>query len=180
MARGAAARRYAKALFELARDADRVVPVRDELDTLGGLLDEHEELASVLLQPLHPASQRRGVLNGLLERMNASELLRHFLAFLIDQRRLLDLEAIRGEYARLADEAAGKKKALVVAARPLRDEQVDRLRSALSARTGQDLELEVEIDPKLLGGVVAKVGDLVFDGSLRTQLEQLRGALADG
>ena len=68
-------------------------------------------------------------------------------------------------------------RAEVVSAAPLRDEQLARLRDALAARVGRQLDLEVRVDPELLGGVVAKVGDLLFDGSLRTQLRQLRAGL---
>ena len=72
---------------------------------------------------------------------------------------------------------AGITKATVVSAAPLHEAARDRLASALSRRTGKQVELEVTVDPELLGGVVAKVGDLVFDGSLRTQLGQLRANL---
>ena len=68
----------------------------------------------------------------------------------------------------------------IVSASPLRDEQRERLRRALSARTGQQVEFEESVDPSLLGGAVATVGGLVFDGSLRTQLEQLRASLTKG
>ncbi len=179
MAGRAAARRYARALFQLARDGDQVSAVSGELASLKRALDESSELQSVLLQPLHPASQRRAVLSAVAESMNASTLLRSFYSFLIDQRRLVDLDAIVEEYERLAAEQAGVTQAEIVSARPLSDAQRDRLTRALSQRTGQQLELEVSVDPDLLGGVVAKVGDLVFDGSLRTQLQQLKAGLAN-
>lgn len=177
MPRGAASRRYAKALFELARDDGRVEEVGGELEALGRLLDEEPRLRDVLLQPIHPAGERRRVLEAVGERLEASPLVQHFYSFLIDQRRLVDFDGIREEYARLAVEAAGVTKARLLAARPLRDEQRERLRAALSARVGRELELEVEVDPQLLGGVVAQIGDLVFDGSLRTHLAQLRANL---
>jgi F-type H+-transporting ATPase subunit delta len=73
--------------------------------------------------------------------------------------------------------AAGLITAEVVAASPLDDRRRDRLRRALSERTGQEVRLQIEVDPSLIGGAIAKVGDLVFDGSLRTQLGQLRATL---
>lgn len=180
MAQRAAARRYAKALFQLAQEGGQVDGVRGELDGLASVLEESAELRSVLLQPLHPATQRRAVLEAVAQQIDASQLLRSFYSFLIDQRRLVDLDAIREEYARLAEDAAGVTHAQVVSARPLRDDQRERLKRALSTRTGKQLEIEVSVDPDLLGGVVAKVGDTVFDGSLRTQLEQLRAGLNRG
>ena len=177
MASVAAARRYARALFALARDEDRVSPVRDELGTLAGLLDAHPELRHALFRPVHPAAQRKAALAALAERLGSSVLLRHFLQYLIDQRRLIDFSGIRAEYERLADEAAGRVHAELSSAAPLADAQVERLRRALAQRSGRDVAIRVAVDPKLLGGVVAKLGDLVFDGSLRTQLAQLRASL---
>jgi F-type H+-transporting ATPase subunit delta len=78
---------------------------------------------------------------------------------------------------RLADEAAGRAKARVRTAQPLSAEQQQRLARALAARAGRAVELEVEVDPTLVGGLVAQLGDTVYDGSLQTQLAQLRSAL---
>ena len=134
----------------------------------------------MLLQPLHPVAERRKVLEAVAERMGAGSLLRHFYQVLIDHRRLVDLEAIRAEFARLADEQAGVRRAQVRTARPLTDGQLERLRRALAARLGHEVQIEVEVDPDLLGGLVAQVGDLLLDGSVRTQLRQLRASLASG
>jgi F-type H+-transporting ATPase subunit delta len=180
MAKGAAGRRYAKALFQLASEAGQVAQVRSELDALAALLVENAELAGVLLQPLRPVAERRKVLEAVAARLGAGVLLRQFYQVLIAHRRLVDVEAIRAEFARLADEQAGLRRAQVRTARPLSEAQVERLRRALAARVGQEVQLEVEVDPELLGGVVAQVGDLVLDGSVRTQLRQLRASLASG
>ncbi|TFG91464.1 MAG: ATP synthase F1 subunit delta, partial [Myxococcales bacterium] len=95
-------------------------------------------------------------------------------------RRVVELDAIRTAYGALADEAAGRMRARVVSASPLSDAQRERLRRALAERTGSQLELDIEVDASLLGGAVATVGGLVFDGSLRTQLDQLRSTLMRG
>jgi F-type H+-transporting ATPase subunit delta len=180
-ARGSAASlRYAKALFSLARDDGRVDAVRAEFDRLVEAMRAVPGLREVVVQPLYPAAERRAALRAVGERLGFSPLLQKFCAFLIDQRRTRDLEAIRDEYVRLAEEAAGRVRGEVVAAAPLSDAQLDRLRNALARRTGQQVELSVRVDPALLGGAVARIGDLVFDGSLRTQLVQLRASLTGG
>ncbi len=176
----AAARRYARALFSLAREAQRVPEIRRETEQMAGLLAESPELARALLSPLHPLAERRALLRALGARLGSSALVSNFLAFLVDQRRLIHFAVIAEEYARLADAAAGRARAAVVSAAPLRDEQRERLRRALAQRTGQEIELEVRVDPSLLGGAVATVGGLVFDGSLRQQLTQLRTTLTRG
>ena len=177
MARGAGAQRYAKALFQLAKEEGRAVELRQELGAFAELMASEQPLRDVLLQPLHPVAQRRALLQAVAERLGLSPVLRSFFSFLIDQRRLVDFDTIRHEYGRLADEEMGISKARVRTASPLREEQLARLQQALSTRTGRQVELEVEVDEDLLGGVVAQVGDLVFDGSLRSQLEQLRANL---
>jgi F-type H+-transporting ATPase subunit delta len=177
MARGAAARRYAKALYALAREEGRPDDVRAELGRLKALLEANAELHDVLMQPIHPAAERRAVLARVSERLGSSPLLERFYGFLIRQRRLVDFDAIVREYERLADAEAGVTQAQVRSASPLRDEQLERVRRALAARTGRQVTLHVEVDPALIGGVVAQVGDLVFDGSLRAQLEHLRANL---
>jgi F-type H+-transporting ATPase subunit delta len=174
----AAARRYANALFQLAEEGGRLDAIRAQLDRLAALLAENRELADVLLQPLYPVAQRRAVLGAVADRLGASPLLKRFLSYVIDRRRLVQFDAIRAEYARLADERAGKTRATVRSAGELSDEQRERLRRALSTRIGREVELAVELDATLLGGLVAQVGDVVYDGSLRTQLRQLRENLA--
>jgi F-type H+-transporting ATPase subunit delta len=176
----AAARRYARALFSLAREEDRIDAVRTELDALAELLADNTELRQAIFRPLHPGAERRAVLQAVCQRLGSSPTVRNFCAFLVDQRRVIDLEAICHGYQQLADAAAGRTHASVVTASPLRDEQRERLRRALSARTGQQVEFEESVDPSLLGGAVATVGGLVFDGSLRTQLGQLRASLTRG
>ncbi len=177
MAGAAAAGRYAKALFQLAKEQGAVTGIRTELRKLAALLDEHPELREVLLQPLHPAPQRRAVLAQVGEKLGSSPLLKSFTGFLIDQRRFVDLEAIEQAFVALADADAGLTKAVVRTASPLTDDQRARLQQALARRAGTDVELEVQIDESLLGGVVAKIGDTVYDGSLKSQLQQLRLSL---
>jgi len=174
----AAARRYANALFQLAEEGGQVDEIRAQLDALAALLERSPELAQVLMQPLYPVKERRAVMNAVAERLAAGPLLRQFWAYLIDRRRLVQFEAIRGEYGRLADERAGVVRARVRAASELTGAQRERLERALEARVGRRVALDVTVEPELLGGLVAQVGDLMFDGSLRTQLRQLGASLA--
>jgi len=172
-----AANRYAKALFSLAKDERRLSDVRKELDAIASAFEVSPELRDALLTPLHPAEERKAVLAAIARRAEVAPLLCNFLSYLIDQRRLVDFMTICDEFARLADEDAGLLTAEVSSASPLDDRRKDRLQRALSDHTGRQVRLEVEVDPELIGGAVAKVGDLVFDGSIRTQLSQLRANL---
>ncbi len=175
-----AAIRYAKALFALCRDENRVREVRTELDALASLLGDHRDLRDALLTPLHPADERKAVLNAVAERIPLSPVMRNFGNYLIDQRRLVALNAIVAEYARLADEEEGLLTAEVTSATELDTNRRERLREALSDRTGRSIRLDLKLEPDLIAGAIAKVGDLVIDGSLRTQLAQLRANLMKG
>ena len=180
MRSSAAARRYARALFALAEETGAIEQIRGEIARIAALFDADRALRDALFRPLHPVAERRAVLRSLCERLSLAPIVRNFFAYAIDQRRLVDFDAIRTEYEQLADAAAGLVKARVTAAAPLDDAQRSRLQSALAARTGRNVELEVSIDPALIAGAVATVGNVVFDGSLRTQLQQLRDTLSRG
>ena len=180
MRSSAAARRYARALFGLAEESGAVAQIRRELAGIAALFESDPALRNALFRPLHPVAERRAVLRSLCERLSLAPILRNFFAYAIDQRRLVDFDAIRAEYEQLADDAAGLVKAQVTAAAPLDGAQRERLQAALAARTGRNVELEVSVDPALIAGAVATVGNVVFDGSLRTQLSQLRDTLSRG
>jgi F-type H+-transporting ATPase subunit delta len=174
-----AASRYAKALFGLAKDEHRLSEIRAEVDALAALLTESDELRGALFMPLFPGEERKAVLRAVAER-GLSQLVTNFCSFLIDQRRMLDFAAVAEEFGRLADEEAGLLTAEVISASLLDDRRRDRLRRALSERTGREVRVEVTLEPELIGGAIAKVGDLVIDGSIRTQLSQLRANLMKG
>lgn len=177
MKSGAAARRYARALFQLAKEDQQTTQIGDQLDSLRALFDSSPELREALLTPLYPVRERRQVLRRISEAEGVSDLVTNFYSYLIDQRRLIDFPGIHEEYARLVDEESGLVTASVVTASPLDEASQDRLRRALSERTGFEVRLELDVDPSLIGGAIAKVGDLVFDGSIRAQLDQLRANL---
>ena len=177
---GTAAHRYAMALFGLAEDDHRHREVRVELENLDSLFEGSRELHDALLTPLHPASDRKAALREIADRISVSPVVQNFISYLIDQRRLIDYHVIVEAYGEFADNAEGLLTAEVISASPLDDRRKDRLRRALSERTGREVRLDIKVDPALIGGAIAKVGDLVFDGSLRTQLGQLRANLTKG
>jgi F-type H+-transporting ATPase subunit delta len=180
MKSSAAARRYARALFSLAQEDHRSREVLSELDLLAELFEMSPELREALVTPLYPVRERRAVLLAVADRIELSGIVKNFFAYLIDRRRMVDFAGIKDEFVQLVDEESGIVTAHVVTASELDERRRDRLRRALSERTGREVRLEVEVDPALIGGAVAKVGDLIFDGSIRTQLEQLRTNLTKG
>jgi F-type H+-transporting ATPase subunit delta len=173
----AVARRYGRAIFQLAVEEGRAAEVLAEVDALVALLAESAPLADVLYRPLYPLAERRAAFDAVARRMGLSATLGRFVEFLLQQHRMRDFPLIAGEMHRLADEAAGRVEAEVISAATLEPAHLERVRQALAANTGREVRVTPRVDPGLIGGIVARVGDLIFDGSIRTQLDQLRANL---
>lgn len=172
MIAGSLSRRYARAL--LAATHGDHEKVGDELRALAEVMKESEELAHTLANPAIPQSSRRKVMEGLMKKLGVSETTRVFVRLLVERDRLAALPDISRELDVMLDDKAGRVAAEVVSAFPLSKAQLKELTERLETLSGRKVELTTREDPELLGGVVAKVGDVVYDGSLRRQLERLR------
>ena len=177
---GEMARRYARALFELGDDAKARAGLLASLDGLSSEIAGSQELAKVLLTPIHPRSERKAVLGELATRLRTSAEVRAFAELLVDHNRATLLPAIRDALRALVDAEAGRVEARVSSARPLSASAQEQLRQAISRRVNSEVTLVLEVDPTLIGGIVARVGDLLLDGSIRTQLETLGTNLRKG
>ena len=176
----ALARRYARALLLLGQESDDVGALLGELDELVELTMSSEELRRVLFTPIHPRAERRGVIHELVDRLGLSREIRAFATVLVDQNRTVWLPEIRDSLRELVEQAAGRVEAQVISARPLAQEEAERLRDALSRRVNAEVRLRLEEDSSLIGGIIAHVGDLMIDGSVRTQLKSLAQSLRGG
>ncbi len=175
MRRGAAvARRYARALWELARQESRLEAVAQELQRFEHVLAGEPVLRNVLLLPWTKAAAKRAIVVGVSEQLGLSSLARNFLALGAQRRRLALLGEIRAAYEALIDEAAGRVRARVRSAAPLTEAQRSAIRERLGRRLGKTVLLDTAVDPTLLGGFVAEVGSRLLDMSLRGQLAGLR------
>ena len=181
MRRGSAiARRWARALFGLAEDLAGATALLEEFGALTEQIVESEELRRVLFTPIHVRSERRGVIGELCEKLELSRETRAFAMLLVDENRTAQLEAVRDALQRLVDEAAGRQTAEITSARPLDEAELEQLRRALARRVNAEVTVETHVDPGLIGGIVTRVGDLLLDGSVRTQLDSLRDNLRKG
>ena len=174
MIAGSLARRYARALFDVGADKGTFEKIGDEIDALARAYESSRDLVEALTNPIFPRSQRRSVLEAVLERAGASQTVRHFVLLLLEAERIPYLPAIARELRGLVDQKAGRVHAEVTSAGALEVGQVNKIQSALERLSGKTVVLEARQDPALLGGVVAKIGDTVYDGSVRTQLELMR------
>jgi F-type H+-transporting ATPase subunit delta len=176
----AISRRYAKALLLIGKEDGQAETYREELNGLSELIEREKALEQAICNPLYDAAGRKKVLEAVIEKLNLSKLMRAFLLLLFDKGRIRFLSDINEFYQKLADELKGVARASLVSAKELSSETVEKIRSALSKKTGKDIILEVEQDPGLIGGIVTRIGDLVLDGSIKTQLVNMRESLKRG
>ena len=120
------------------------------------------------------------MIGELCEKLELSAETRAFAMLLVEGNRTIHVEAIRDALQRLVDEASGRQTAEVTSARPLDGAELEQLRQALARRVNADVTLEVSVDPSLIGGIVTRIGDLLLDGSVRSQLESLGDNLRKG
>ena len=174
---GSIARRYAKALFSLADEQGQVEKWSSGLDGLGRALASSPELRETLSSPMFDREQRRGVVGELAKSLGLPETVRNFLLLLADRNRVGYLSAIVVNFRDLADARLGRVRAKVTSAVPLAPDEAKRIAEKLARGAGAEVIVETLVDAALLGGVVAQVGSLVYDGSVRSQLEELRRAM---
>jgi len=153
---------------------------REELDGVARLMSEQKQLSETIANPLYKHEDRKRVLEKVLEKLNLSKVMSAFLQLLFEKGRIGFIGDINEFYQMLADELNGVARASLVSASELTAETVEKIRSALSKKTGKEVVLEVEQDPSLIGGIVTRIGDLVLDGSIKTQLLNMRESLKRG
>jgi F-type H+-transporting ATPase subunit delta len=173
-------RRYARALMMLGQEDGKFKEYGDELKVFSQLLEREPELKDALLNPVHSMEERKKLLLRIADLLKVSPIVSNFLKLLFDKLRLAALPGISEVYQHLADEIENLKRARVKSAVPLDEDIQARLQKALEEMTKSKVVMEFEEDPAIIGGVVATVGDLVLDGSVRTQLTALRESLIKG
>jgi F-type H+-transporting ATPase subunit delta len=174
------ARRYAKALLTLGKEDGKYKEYGEGLSGFAHLLEREPELQDALLNPIHSREDRRKLLLRIIELLEMPPLVSNLLQLLLDKHRLNALDGVAMAYQQLVDEVENVKRAKVKAAIFLEDDAQGRLRRALEKLTGSTVVMEVEEDSSILGGIVARVGDLVLDGSVRSQIQSLRESLIKG
>jgi F-type H+-transporting ATPase subunit delta len=167
---------YADALFEVARSEGTLTEIEDELFRFSQTLQGSDELRDTLTDPRIPAARRQQVVEDLLDG-KASPVTTVLVSMVVGTGRARDLPAIIRQLVERSAAEANKEVAEVRTAVNLTATQRERLAEALSTATGKQVTLKVVVDPSVLGGVVAQVGDTVIDGSVRSRLDQLKQAL---
>jgi F-type H+-transporting ATPase subunit delta len=164
---------YAEALFSVAEAEGALGSIENELFAFAKAVEQSTELGQALTDPALPAENKKAVIQDLLGD-RANPLTASLLGFVVESGRGRELGRIVQELATVAAERRQHALAEVRTAVPLTDEQRNRLTAALARATGKTLEVKVVVDPSVIGGAVANVGDEIFDGSVRTRLAEAK------
>lgn len=176
----AIARRYAKALLLIGKEDGQAEAYRKELENIAALLERERALEQAVSNPLYDVENRRRVLEAIIEKLDLSEAMTSFLLLVFDKGRMGFIGSINEYYQKIADELKGVARAELVSATELSTVAVEKIRKSLSDMTGKAVILSMKQDPGLIGGVVTKLGDLVLDGSIKTQLLNMKDSLKRG
>ena len=173
-------RRYAKALLTLGKDDGKYKEYGESLRGFAALLEREPELKDAVLNPVHGREERRKLLLKVVELLQLPPFVGNLLQLLFEKHRLGAVAGVSQAYQQQVDVLENVSRAKVKAAVSLDDATQERLRRTLEKLTGTTVVMDVEEDPGIIGGLVARVGDLVLDGSVRTQLQSLRESLIKG
>ncbi len=178
---GSLARRYARALLGLAQGGPQRDKFAKDLDAFADICKRQDSYGVVVLSVLaserHSMTDRKKVIDGFIRRLGGDAMLGKFLHYVLERGRFVGVPEIARAYRRMADEAAGRVNAEITSAAPLAPAALAKIKLALETATGKQVIATNEVDPELIGGVIAKVGSYVVDGSVRAALAQLKTSL---
>lgn len=169
--------RYATALFELAREEGQLDAVAADLVTLRAALDESEDLTRLVRNPVFGRETQARAMAAVLEGLGIGRTVGNFVGVVAQNRRLFALRDMTLAFARLLADHRGQLVARVASAHPLDERQVAAIRAELAAALKNEVSVETEVEPELLGGLVVRVGSRMIDSSIRTKLQNLRVAM---
>ncbi|MGO0063686.1 F0F1 ATP synthase subunit delta [Brevibacillus fluminis] len=165
------AKRYARALFEVAKERGLIEQIESELKDIVAAVESNQELGKILSHNQISRESKEQLLKDLFGAHVAAETL-NFLSVLIDNGRELELGEIATAYVAMANEARGVADAVVTTAKPLGEEEVNELAVQFGKKVNKTLRVQTVVDPAILGGVVVRIGDRLYDGSIKRKLEQ--------
>ena len=171
-------RRYAIALADVLSEVAQPRNIQEELISWEQMISSNLQLREVFANPTIPYEQKRAVLNELIGKTGVQETTANFLQILLKNQRLTALAGVNSKLADVLDERAGAVAAHITTAHPVSEESKRSISEKLSRFTGKSVRLSFALDDSLIGGIVSRVGSTVYDGSIRTQLDQMEKALA--
>lgn len=174
------AKRYAKALFAVAKEEGQVDIIGNALKSVGDFMAQSPEIEAALINPIYPMELKRGIVEEIIKAYEVQGVLVTFLKLLVERHRIQCLAEIVKAFSELMDEEMGVVRAVVRTAVPLSSELKEKFAEVLAGISNKKVLLEVKEDPSIIGGVVASIGDTVWDGSIRSQLQGFKESIERG
>lgn len=174
------ARRYGTALADVVLKTGETETVKEELRTWETMMLTNADLQSAFGNPSIAHADKEKVLESLIAKTSPSKTTANFLRVLLRNSRLTEIAEINDRFAAVLEERSGRVAAHVTSARELSESQRNELKTNLEKLTGKQVQLNFEIDENIIGGVVTRIGSTVYDGSVKTQLENLKEELVNG
>ena len=171
------ANRYAKALFSVAQEENANEEYAKNLNELAETFATVPEVADALVNPVYPVEVREKVMEHLVQSLQATSIMKNFLLLVVRKKRAAVLPEIAEAFQGLVDQLGNICQGSVTSATDLSDELKGKVKAALEKLTGKTVVLSTKVDSAIIGGIVAKVGDLVLDGSIKTQLMGLKESI---
>jgi ATP synthase F1 delta subunit len=167
---------YARSLFEVAKEHDRLDEIREQLDQFAAALNDHRQMAVFFFSPYFSTEEKINALERSIE--DADPIFMNFLEALVERHRMPAVFRIRVAYEKLWDDENKRLPVQITSAVALGEKTVQSIGDRISEQTGQTVELSSSVDPDLIGGIVLRVGNVILDASIRNRLNQLRKTVA--
>ena len=172
-----AASRYSLALYELAEENKYVKEIEEQSFALIKLIDNSKDFESIIKNPTHKREDQINVINEISKLYNLNNLLKNFLCFLVEKRRLFFLRNILGNLMDICSQKRGEVKARLVSSKKLTNEEVNKIKDELSKDFTNKVKLDYKYDPSLIGGLIIQVGSVMIDTSIKNKLKQIENKM---
>lgn len=173
------AARYAKAIFELAKEAKTLPALEEDLDVLAETLESNAEFGDLISSPVYSRDDQASAVAEIAKKMKLSALVANLLALMASKRRLFVLPALIASVKEMIADEKGEISAEITAAKSLTKAQSDKLAKALKASVGKDVKINVAVDESLIGGLIVQVGSRMIDTSIRSKLSNLQNSMKE-
>lgn len=171
------AKRYARALYDLGREEGLQDKFLGDMEAIVSILAFSDEFRGIMESPLYDIILKKRILGQIITEIKLNKYSENFFNILLEKDRFVYLESILDAYRVILDEASGRVRATVTSAMELDKIQVERISEALKKVVKKEVDLDLSIDPSLIGGLIAEVEGMVYDGSVKTQISRLKQSL---
>ncbi len=174
------AKRYAEALIDIGKEEHRYEQYGEELRKVAAVFGTAPALYKVLLNPMYRIETRKAIVEELAKELTLSAVVVKFLSLLVERRHIRLVEEISKQYSQMEDRLSGRIRVTVEVAKGVEEEMVRAVKEKIEKESGNRVVLSTRQNPSLIGGLIIKIGNTIFDGSIKTQLERMKEKLLEG